>query len=144
MDFSSEHVITMVVIVGSIAGLAAAARLWPGRWREFVAVTLGIVIVINESSWYWQSWDHGAFSISSNLPLQLCDLAAITAVAALWTRRQILVELTYFWGLAGTANGIFTPDIDAPFPSYSFLQYNIEHGAIVMAAIYLVVGLGHA
>jgi hypothetical integral membrane protein (TIGR02206 family) len=144
MDLSTEHVITMTVIVSSIVGLAAAARLWPGRWREWVAVTLGIVIVINESSWYWQSWDHGTFSIASNLPLHLCDLAAITAVASLWTRRQILVELTYFWALAGTANGIFTPDIDAKFPTYAYLQYNIEHGVIVMAAIYLVVGLGLA
>jgi conserved hypothetical integral membrane protein TIGR02206 len=30
------------------------------------------------------------------------------------------------------------------FPTYAFLQYNIEHGAIVMAAIYLVAGLGLA
>jgi hypothetical integral membrane protein (TIGR02206 family) len=141
MSFSTEHVITMIVIVGSIIGLAVAARLWPGRWRYRAAVTLGVVIVINESSWYLQAWDHRTFSLSANLPLHLCDVAAMVAVAALWTRRRILVELAWFWGLAGTANGIFTPDINAPFPTYSFLQYNIEHGAIVMAAVYLVIGL---
>jgi hypothetical integral membrane protein (TIGR02206 family) len=73
--------------------------------------------------------------------LQLCDVVAFVSAAALWTRRQILVELTYFWGLAGTANGLISPDLAVHFPHYLFLQYFIAHGTIVAAALLLVVGL---
>jgi hypothetical integral membrane protein (TIGR02206 family) len=49
--------------------------------------------------------------------------------------------MTYFWGIAGTANGIVSPDISNHFPEYQFFQYFLQHGAIPCAALFLVVGL---
>jgi hypothetical integral membrane protein (TIGR02206 family) len=68
-------------------------------------------------------------------------VAAVVSAAALWFRKPLLVELTYFWGLAGTANGLITPDITDHFPSFLFMQYFIGHGTIVAAALLLVIGL---
>jgi len=75
------------------------------------------------------------------LPLQLCDVAILVAAAALWTRRQTLVEVTYFWALAGTIQALLTPDLPQHFPSYPYLQYYVAHGGVVAAALVLVVGL---
>jgi uncharacterized membrane protein YwaF len=44
----------------------------------------------------------GTWSIRFTLPLQLTDAVALTAIAALWTRRPLLVELTYFWACTVT------------------------------------------
>jgi hypothetical integral membrane protein (TIGR02206 family) len=52
-----------------------------------------------------------------------------------------LVELTYFWGLAGTLQAVITPDLNAGFPHLVFFQYLAGHLGIVLAALYLVVGL---
>jgi len=138
---SVEHLVTVGVIAAFVAGLVIAARLRPGAWTMPVCRALAVVIVVNECGWWvWLAFQH-TWSASYALPLQLCDVVAFTASVALWTRRQIPVELTYFWGLAGTANGLISPDLAVHFPHYLFLQYFIAHGTIVAAALLLVVGL---
>jgi hypothetical integral membrane protein (TIGR02206 family) len=136
-----EHLVTLGVIAICIAALVIAARLRPGRWTVPACRALALLIVINECGWWvWLGFQH-TWSASYALPLQLCDVVAFVSAAALWTRLALLVELTYFWGLAGTANGLISPDVPAHFPSYLYLQYFIAHGTIVAAALLLVVGL---
>lgn len=52
------------------------------------------------------------------------------------------VEVTYFWGLAGTIQALFTPDLPQHFPNYLYFQYYFAHGGVVAAALTLVLGLG--
>jgi hypothetical integral membrane protein (TIGR02206 family) len=136
-----EHIVTLTVIAAVIVSLVVAARLRPGPWTVVACRILAIVILANEAAWWVWLADHNTWSVSYALPFQLCDVAAIVSAAALWTRRPLLVELTYFWGLAGTANGLITPDVSDRFPSFGFMQYFIAHGAIVAAALLLVIGL---
>ena len=139
--FSVEHIVTVVVTVTAIVTLAMAARWRPGSWTRVAAGVLAGVIVGNELGWIvWAVHGH-YFTIQNNLPIFLCDVAAFVSAAALITRRQFLVEVTYFWGIAGTANGIISPDIPDHFPSYQFIQYFVQHGAIPAASLFLVVGL---
>jgi hypothetical integral membrane protein (TIGR02206 family) len=113
----------------------------PGPWTLVAGRALALVILINECGWWvWLAEQH-TWSASYALPLQLCDVVAFVAAGALWFRRSLLVELTYFWGLAGTANGLISPDVQDHYPGYLFLQYFVAHGAIVAAALFLVVGL---
>ena len=141
MDLSAEHLITVGLIAVAVAALVVAARTRPGPWIVPAARALAVLIVVNETSWFvWQAAHH-AFTIQNDLPLHLCDVAAYVSAVALWVRTPLLVELTYFWGIAGTANGVITPDIGNQFPSYLFFQYFIQHGAIPAAGLFLVVGL---
>jgi hypothetical integral membrane protein (TIGR02206 family) len=136
-----EHLVTLGVTAIAIALLVTAARLRPGRWTLAAGRTLALVILVNECGWWVWLAAHHLWSASYALPLQLCDVVAFVSAAALWSRRPLLVELTYFWGLAGTANGLISPDLQDHFPGYVFLQYFIAHGAIVAAALFLVIGL---
>jgi hypothetical integral membrane protein (TIGR02206 family) len=140
-SLSLEHQVTVGVIAVCIASLVVAARQRPGAWTVTACRALALLIVVNECGWWvWLGLQH-TWSASYALPLQLCDVVAFVSAAALWFRHPLLVELTYFWGLAGTANGLVTPDLQVHFPSYLFLQYFIAHGTIVAAALLLVVGL---
>ncbi|HXN78124.1 MAG TPA: TIGR02206 family membrane protein [Candidatus Dormibacteraeota bacterium] len=136
-----EHLLAVAVIAAVIATLVAGARLRPGPWMVVACRILAVIILANEAAWWVWLGAHGTWSASYALPLQLCDVAAVVSAAALWWRQQLLVELTYFWGIAGTANGLITPDITDHFPSFVFMQYFIAHGAIVAAALLLVIGL---
>ena len=138
---SLEHILTVAVITAVTAALVAAARWRPGPWIDVVARALAAVILVNEVGWFVWAWRLGVFTVRDNLPLFLCDIAAFIAAAALVTRGRLVTEITYFWGIAGTAQGIVSPDIGNHFPTYQFFQYFIQHGAIPAAALFLVVGL---
>jgi hypothetical integral membrane protein (TIGR02206 family) len=135
---TGEHLGALAGIAVSVAVLVVAARTRPGAWLK----TLAVVLVVDELSWWVFLASGGSPAQASQpLPLQICDVAIFLAAAALWTRNQLLVELTYFWGLAGTLQAILTPDLPQHFPSYPYFQYYIAHGGVVAAALILVVGL---
>lgn len=142
---SAEHVATVAVIAASAAALIVAARLKPGPWTVTAARVLALILVADEVAW----WIDLVVSHANKadllyaLPFQLCDTAIFISAFALWTRQQLLIELTYFWGLAGTFQALITPDLPAHFPSFLFIQYYLAHGGVVTAALYLMVGLGH-
>ena len=135
-----EHIVALVAIALSTALLVVAARRRPGSWLKVLAA----VLVVDEVSWWFFLLGGGqpGSQVALSLPLQLCDVAIFIAAAALWTRRQLVVEVTYFWGLAGTIQALLTPDLPQHFPSYPYFQYYIAHGGVVAAALVLVVGLG--
>lgn len=142
---SGEHIITLAIIAGAALALCVAARSRPGPWTTWAARGLALVLVTNELSWQVAELLAGTWRPSFDLPLNLCDLACFLAAAALWTRRSRLAEVTWFWALGGSLQALLTPDTGAwHFPSYGFLQYYVGHGAIVAAALFLVVGLGLA
>ena len=128
----------LAIALGVSVGTVAARRS-PGTWLKVFAVG----IVIDEVSWWVYVLAGGVpgAQLAQSLPLQLCDVAVFIAAAALWTRNQLLVEVTYFWGLAGTLQALLTPDLPQHFPSYPYFQYYIAHGGVVAAALMLVVGM---
>ena len=134
-----EHVVALIVLALSTILLVVGARRRPGPWLKVFAA----VLVVDEVSWWLFLLGGGqpGSQVALSLPLQLCDVAIFIAAAALFTRRQLVVEVTYFWGLAGTIQALLTPDLPQHFPSYPYFQYYIAHGGVVAAALVLVVGL---
>lgn len=140
---AAEHVWAVAAVGALVIVLIGAAQLRPSGWITPVARALAVVLVVNELSWVFSAanWQISS-KIVYSLPLQICDIGTFVAAFALWLRRPILVELTYFWGVAGTFQALITPDLPQHFPSYLYFQYYIAHGGIVVAALFLVVGLG--
>jgi hypothetical integral membrane protein (TIGR02206 family) len=134
-----EHLVALGVIAVAAAALVVAARRSSGRWLKVLA----IVLLVDEVSWWVYLLAGGVpgSKLAQSLPLQLCDVAIFIAAAALWTRNQMLVEVTYFWGIAGTLQALLTPDLPQHFPSYPYWQYYIAHGGVVSAALLLVIGM---
>jgi hypothetical integral membrane protein (TIGR02206 family) len=141
--FSGEHLWTLGAIALVAAAYCLAAWRWPGAWVDRAAIVLGAVILAAEGSW-WLIWLPltGNWSPSYGLPLQLCDVVGFLAPFALWFRRALLVELTYFWGLGGSLQALLTPDLKEHFPTYPYWQFYVAHGGVVIAGLALVIALG--
>jgi hypothetical integral membrane protein (TIGR02206 family) len=137
---TAEHLGALAAIAVFCAVAVFAARRNSGAWIRALAV----VLVVDEVSWwvYLLGGGQPGSQLAQSLPLQLCDAGIFVAGFALWFRRQWLVELTYFWGLAGTIQALLTPDLPQPFPTYPYFQYYVAHGGVVAAALLLVFGLG--
>ncbi len=138
--FSAEYFASLAAVALVCVGVVAASRLRPAAWTGPFARALAVLLVVNQVSWY--AVERASLSVQWSLPLGLCEIGTFIAAAALWWRQDLLVELTYFWGLGGTIQALLTPELFYHFPSYFYFQYYVNHGGIVVAALYMVAGLG--
>lgn len=137
-----EHVLPLGLLVGLAVLLCVAARRAPGRWIDGVAAIMAVALVGAEVSWQPYVIANHAWSPGSSLPVQLCDVGGFVAAAALVWRHLLLVEVAYFWGLGGTLQAVLTPDLqDHHFPSFPYLQFYVTHDLVILAALFLVIGL---
>ena len=140
--FSPAYVATLIATIVTATMLCVAGRRqrWPALWVIVANWVLAVALLTASGLWLDTTLAGQRFSPATSLPFALCDLAALVAAAALVTRKPLLVELTYFWGLAGTLQSLLTPDLNVGWPSLQFVEYVIAHAAIVCAALFLVVG----
>lgn len=134
----------LAVLAGALCctALTRGARRHPGPWTLVAARFLSLVLLATAATFLLDPVVAGTWTARASLPLDLCDVAVLVAALACWQPRlQWAVELTWFWGMAGTLQAVLTPDLSARFPSLAFLEFVIGHLAIVIAAVYLVVGL---
>jgi hypothetical integral membrane protein (TIGR02206 family) len=145
----SGHLLALLITVVAVALLVPLVRLRPGRWVTPASWLLAVILVANEVAFELVQWQGGlgetyvahTWTVGFSLPLYICDVAALVGAAALVTRRRTLVEITWFWGIAGTVQGLLTPDHPIYFPSYDWLEFYIDHIGVILAAFWLVVGL---
>ena len=152
MDHSvgAGHLLALAITVVAVAGLVPLLRWRPGPWVAAASGLLALLLVANEigfqlvqgRGWSSDPWVPHAWTVGSSLPLYVCDVAAFVAAAALVSRRRLLVEITWFWGVAGTLQGLLTPDHPIYFPSYDWVEFYTDHIGVILAAFWLVVGLG--
>lgn len=132
------------VVVAAVLGCAAlsyAARRRPGPWRRYVAWGIGAALAWDVIAYSVGLGIAGTWSAKTDLPLALCNAGVVIASLACFVQAPLLVELTYFLGLAGTLQAVLTPDLSVAFPHLVFFEYLIGHLGIVFAAVFLVVGL---
>jgi hypothetical integral membrane protein (TIGR02206 family) len=141
IDLTTEHLAALAATAAVAAALSVSGRRWPGRWIGPVAAALGLLIVASEAVWIAWLVAQRLWTPAIGLPLHICDMGTMLAAAALWTRRRALVELLWFWAIAGTLLAMLTPDIPQAYPGILWFQYYLAHGGIVAAALFLVIGL---
>ena len=130
--------LAILAAVPLVAGLAARyTRRHPRRARA-VRLILGTVMAANVAAWYLHEIATGAVRFPGSLPLQLCDFATWFGIAAVFTLRPALFELAYYTGIAGSGMALLTPDLWAPLCAYPSIEFFVEHGLTVTAALYLV------
>ena len=77
---------------------------------------------------------------STAFPLQLTDAVSAGVDPGPATRRQLLVELAYFWTFTASLQAVITPDLGQAFPSVFYFTYFTYHVGAIVAAAYLVFG----
>lgn len=142
--FGLSHGVVIVLLAVVAAALVVLGRRHRGTPTELLlsrafAVVCGAVLVLVEV----YSLLPGQSGIKHSLPLQLCDLAAMAVVWALWSHSRTAFALTYFWGLTLTSQAFLSPELHSPdFPSTEFLSFFGMHSVVLWAAIYLTWGVG--
>jgi hypothetical integral membrane protein (TIGR02206 family) len=134
--------VAVAIGIATCVGLCVACRQRPGPWVGYAGRAISVVLVADAVIFVMEPMLNHRWSVQTSLPLALCDVALIVAALACWSPGwSLAVELTYFWGLAGTLQAVVTPDLSAGFPQVEFFEFVVGHLGIVVAALFLVVGL---
>ncbi|MGD0734660.1 MAG: TIGR02206 family membrane protein [Terracidiphilus sp.] len=129
-----------LAILGAVpilAGLLAYAqsKLAPGS--RSLRFGLAYFILLDAAVYYGYMIAHDQLTFPDHLPLELCDASLCLIIIALFTLNKTVFDLAYYGALAGATMALLTPNLWEPFPSFSTIQFFVDHGLIVAAALYL-------
>ena len=136
--FGPAHIASLLIVfVLPILMSVAIRRSKKESVRKIVCWPLAVVMLINEVTYeihYYCTHDLSSY-LDTALPLHLCDIAQVLVIIFMLRPNVKILEIVYFWGLAGTTNALITPDVTAGFPSLIFTFYFVAHGGIVIAVL---------
>lgn len=133
VPFGPDHM-AVLLLTGTIAVIVLIARNhFSGACDRWVRICLALGLVLAGGSGWVTAWMQGYLLI----PLNLCDLALMAAIWALFTLQPWACQLVYFWGLAGSLQAVLTPDLMRSFPDFWWFQFFATHVGVVLSAVYL-------
>ncbi len=136
--YGTSHLAALAVCVIGIIAIVLLGRRAQGSGvnRGFAVAIALVTIPLQVMQLLPDEWNP-----RTSLPFQLCDLAWMFAVHALWTRSRLSATVTYLWGITLTTQAMITPDLASDFPEPRYLMFWAMHVLIVWAAFHLVFGL---
>lgn len=146
ISFSSygfEHFVSvLIVMIFGVWFLRKGKYSWneKQKWRNatiFSAVLFGIQLFKAFFRMYL-----GNFDVTEDLPLHLCNFLPLILMVGLYLRSRVILSVTFFWILAGTAQANVTPTLQDTFPHYEAIRYWLIHMGLPVIAIYLFYALG--
>ena len=143
--FRPEHCATLILVTVIITVMVRIARRSPDARVTIIQTrALAIILFLTYPAKLLGIWLADYHLIYAwPWPMHVCDWAAYGCAIALLTRKHWLAELCYFWGIGATLQGLVTPDIRFGFPHPIWFTSVHLHGFVVIAAFYLLIGLGH-
>jgi hypothetical integral membrane protein (TIGR02206 family) len=123
-------------IVFTVAMLFALRLLRPDQ-RAAYARALGWLLLL------WMTFPPithalaGRWHVDYSLPLQWCDLTGGIAGLALLTRRQLLYEVSLFWGITGAGSALLTPQFTQGTDWFYLVEFFVSHCILLTAPFYL-------
>jgi hypothetical integral membrane protein (TIGR02206 family) len=138
--FTVFHLVMGATCISLMVGAIWLGRKWRGTAREDrLRQAWGWTVLaykIFETAWYnWPSH----FKIEESLPLQLCDLAAFVAAAAMITQKRFWRALLYFWAIGLSTQAFLTPILKTGYLFWNFWFFWISHTMIIGSALYDII-----
>ena len=133
---NSNHIASLFTIAAICIGIYLSKNKISTTNSTFYSKLLGYFLLTDELlSFVWLALND-RWTISVGLPLHMCDVCIILLGIHLLHPRQVLHEITYFWGISGATLALFIPEFTIKNSMLWFINYYIFHGAIIFAALW--------
>jgi len=80
----------------------------------------------------------GNYNIATDLPLYLCSFIALLIPVFTYYKKFWMFEILLFWIIAGTTQGVLTPDIPEGFPAFDYFRYWVVHLGLLIIIFYAI------
>ena len=143
VQWGVAHLVVIGLVIAVPIVLSVVARRGSAGVTRAICASYAIVLLGNAAGhWIYRLATVGVDEfITRHMPLHICGVTVFVLSAALVFRSQRAYEVAFFWGLAGTANALLTPQLEVGFPEYLFFHFFIGHGGIVAGALFATWGL---
>lgn len=134
---SIEHILPIGLAILFCIGLIHFARKKLHVNQKYLVFKwLGICVSLTIVLFHVHKISLGAYNISKDLPLFLCSFLALIIPIFTTSRKYWMYEILLFWIIAGTLQGVITPDIAVGFPSLDYFRYWIVHLGLLTIIFY--------
>ena len=115
------------------------------KTHQILRLSLFWVLLINETWWFLFRHFFLKVPIQNNLPLHLCDVAVFMTLFAVYFKKNILYEMTYYISFSSGLLAIIFPNIsESGAVAYiAQLRYFVTHTSILVSGIYFTFGIGY-
>jgi len=135
-----QHILPVVicVVIGSLLITYAKQKLDYDQQKTLFS-RLGWFVCLSLVGYHVNLALTGNYDIKGDLPLFLCSFMALLIPFFTSTRKYWLFEIFVFWIIAGTTQGIVTPDISEAFPDLEYFRYWIVHLGLYIIIFYAII-----
>ncbi|MGA2653462.1 MAG: TIGR02206 family membrane protein [Terracidiphilus sp.] len=134
--FGPTH-LAILASVPLLAGLLAYAQRKLAPASRVPRIALACFILLDSTIYYAVLIARGQLTFPDHLPLELCDASLCLVILALFTLNETVFDLAYYGALAGASMALLTPNLWENFPSFSTIQFFVDHGLIVAGVLFL-------
>jgi hypothetical integral membrane protein (TIGR02206 family) len=138
--FGLEHLVVLGLLAACALLVAWGCRRLGHTGRARLGRILAFLLISYTATVYLQKGVAGELDWRYALPLELCHWVLAAVVISLFRPSQLLSEIAYFCGTAGTLQAILTPEIYSGFPSWESVFFFWSHGSMLLGILFLVVG----
>ncbi|RAJ20775.1 putative integral membrane protein (TIGR02206 family) [Gelidibacter algens] len=134
---SAEHWIPVLIALVLGSGLVVYAKQKLNKKNQELLIHIfAIGISLTVITFHLHKFIFETYDVRKDLPLYLCSLLGILIPIFTWCRKYWMYEILVFWIIAGTLQGIITPDIATGFPTFDYLRYWAVHLGLFIIIIY--------
>ena len=138
--FGNQHLLMLALTVAASVALPLYAnRFLSAARRLLVARVMAVVLSLTVVVWVAMRIVLGDFDRTTDLPLDICNLAALSMPFLMWKPTRRVHEILYFLVLVGTLQAALTPHLFNGFPNFTFFKYWIVHGGLIVFVVYVTV-----
>ncbi len=131
--FSTEHKIVLL-LTALLTVFCPLVTNYSLALDEQQMLLRGIAVIVSlaVAGWTLARMFLGRFDFTTDLPLDICNLAGILLPFLMWDPHPTIYQVLYFWVMAGTLQAILTPNLYNAFPHYTSLKYWTAHCGLII------------
>ena len=139
--FGFEHNMYLLASFIIWLGLPFIGRKYLSKQQKMtVAIVLIAVTLLQELLFDFFQLYIDDFDLGDDLSLHMCGLSLFISCYALYYKSQAAFEISFFWGIVGASQAIFTPDPSRfPYGDISVFFNFLSHGIIILNVFWLII-----
>ncbi len=137
---SIEHIFPIAIsILFCILFIKYSQRKLNEKQQQKALHVLACLVSLTVIVFHLYKMSLGNYNITTDLPLYLCSFIALLIPVFTYYRKFWMFEILLFWVIAGTTQGVLTPDIPEGFPAFDYFRYWVVHLGLLIIIFYTII-----